>query len=321
MVIHKDFSLAPLLWYKIGGKVRFLLDCANKEDIFQSLDFVEKNNIKKTCVIGLGSNMLFTDEYFDGAVVRIVREKNNLISLNRDENIEAFAGETLDSLIHFSFDHSFIGLEWAGGLPGTVGAGVRGNVGAFGYELKDTVYQAEVLKIQDSHVDVASMNHTDLNFSYRNSRIKKDKSMIILSATFILSKTDTAQVKKAKEEYQAKIQYRQTHHPLENPSCGSIFKNIVNKEQIAKVLSVWPDMSEKVEKDWHGKIAIGFVINRLGFSGFRIGNAQVSAKHANFIVNLDHATFSDVTTIIKHIKNKCMETFQFTPELEIEIVQ
>lgn len=327
MVIHKDVSLAPVLWYKIGGKARYLLDCSNREDVFAALDFIGKNHIKKVFVIGLGSNLLFTDSYFDGAVIRIVCATSALsstqgLSLKKtsDGYVESFSGETLDNLIAFSFDHNFIGLEWAGGLPGTVGAGVRGNVGAFGGEIKDVFYRAEALKMGNGGFETVSLSHADLNFSYRNTSLKQNKSILIISSTFILSETDYEQVARAKQLYHAHVQYREDKHPLEYPNCGSVFKNIVKKEEVEKVLSVLPDIEPKVQQEWHGKVAMGHLIHHLGFSGYQIGGAKVSHKHANFIVNVGGATFDNVVVIIQEIRKRFSEKFGFYPETEVEIV-
>lgn len=335
MNIRKDFDLSKILWYNIGGKARFLLEAQNKEDIFKALDFIDKNHIKKTFVVGLGSNLLFSDNYFDGAVIRIVCGRSDpalsaagrlsstqgpTLRKNADGYVEAFAGETLDNLIKFSFRNKHIGLEWAGGLPGTVGAAVRGNVGAFGGEIKDILFQAEILEMRQKGFEVIQMNHVDMNFSYRSSIVKQSRSMVVLSATFILSETDKEQIQKAEETYKLNIKYREDRHPLEYPNCGSVFKNIVRKEEVEKIISLWPDIEEKTKQDWHGKVAMGYVIKRLGFSGLKVGNAKVSEKHANFIVNLGGGKALDVIKIIDQIKQKFSDVFGFTPEVEVEIV-
>ncbi|HRN96795.1 MAG TPA: hypothetical protein PLD54_05090, partial [Candidatus Levybacteria bacterium] len=115
-------------------------------------------------------------------------------------------------------------------------------------------------------------------------------------------------------------QQRKERHPLEYPNCGSVFKNIRKKEDIEKVLAVYPDIKEKIEKDWYGKVSMGYLIQRLGLQGYRVGNAQISEKHALFIVNLGGATSQDVRSIINTVTEKCEETFGFTPEVEVEVV-
>src|SRR3990167_11270450 len=114
MKIYRDFDLKDILWYKIGGKVRYLIDVEGKEDIKKAYEFLKREKIKKTFFFGLGSNLIFTDKYFDGAVIRFLPSANS-IRLIRPHIIEADAGVLLDDVIQFSFGHNLVGLEWAGG--------------------------------------------------------------------------------------------------------------------------------------------------------------------------------------------------------------
>lgn len=321
MIVHNDFDLSSILWYKIGGVTRYLLECSTEEDILEALDFVDKKNIVNIFTCGLGSNLIFTDEYFDGAVIRIVRTKSGLISDDKNGSITSFAGEVLDAVVEYSLDRKLVGLEWAGGLPGTVGAGVRGNVGAFGGEIKDVIEQAYVAVFENGRVDTKILSNSDLNFSYRTSTIKLSKNMVVLSASFNLVPTDNTGVTIAREIFLANKKYRKDRHPLEYPNCGSVFKNIKKKEEVEKILQVLPDIKEKVEKDWHGKVSMGYLIHQLGFAGFSVGGAQVSEKHNNFIINTGSARASDVKKIIVEIQNATQEKFGFTPEVEVEIVE
>lgn len=334
MIIHNDFQLAPLLWYKIGGTAKQYIECKNKEDIIEAIKFIKENNIEKVFVCGQGSNLIFTDDYFDGAVIKIVSPHPNPLPQgegNQKElplllgdgggEVEAFAGTILDDVIKFAFFNNLVGLEWAGGLPGTVGAAVRGNVGAYGGEVKDSLVSAEVLDYSGDEPIIKTLTNEDLQFSYRESLIKKNKKMIVVSAKFGLKKTNSEELENAKNIYQKNIQTRKDRHPLEYPNCGSVFKNIRDKDKVEKVLEVYPELSENVEKKWYGKIAVASVIEKLGLKGFRVGDAQVSEKHALFIVNLDHAKSKDVLQIINTIQNKFQEKFGFKLEIEVEIVK
>lgn len=320
MQIHEDFELAQVLWFRIGGKARYFLTCESREDIFKALDFVEEHTPKRLFICGLGSNLIFTDEYFDGVVIQIGTPARSQITIDGTK-VTAFAGEALDTLIQVSFNNKLTGLEWAGGLPGTVGAGIRGNVGAFGGEIKDQLISAEVLEFDDKNIDVLEMTKDDFHFSYRTSVVKEHKNMIVTSATFELNSADTQALVKARSVYEGNREYRKSHHPLEYPNCGSVFKNIKKPEEVAKILHVWPDIQRLVEEKWYGKVSMGYINNRLGFSGYKIGNAQVSKKHANFINNMGDATAKDVLTIIKHIQDMVSETFAIVPEVEVEIVK
>lgn len=321
MTIQNDFPLSEILWYKIGGKAKYLLTCESREDINEALTFIEKEKPNKLFICGLGSNLIFPDEYFDGAVIRIVAANENPdISINENE-VTAYAGTILGDVITFAFDHNLTGLEWAGGLPGTVGAGVRGNVGAYGGEIKDSLVSAEVIDYSGDTPMLKTLTNEELQFVYRGSLIKFHKKMVVVSATFGLKKATPEEVAAAREIYERNKQNRKDRHPLEYPNCGSVFKNLRDKEQIEKVLSVYPELKEDVEKKWYGKVAVASLIEKLGLKGLRIGNAQVSEKHALFIVNLGNAKAKEVLEIIKTIKDNFQNKFGFEPEVEVEIVQ
>lgn len=323
MNVYTEFDLSQILWYKIGGKAQYFIEVKEKEDVLRALDFAEKHGVKRIFVIGYGSNLLFTDKFFDGAIFRIIREENDLISLaniSGEVVVDTFAGESLDRVIQFAFANSLVGLEWAGGLPGTVGAAIRGNVGAFGSEIKDVVYKVEALRISDTGFDIQHFAPSDLQFSYRNSFIKQNKNLIVTGVIFKFARADGASLEQAKQVYENNIAYRKEKHPLEYPNCGSVFKNITDQSNVAKVLEIMPNLKTQVESQWHGKVSMGYLIGELGLSGLKNGGAQVSEKHPNFIINLGGATFADVTEIIDRIKVKFVQAFGFTPETEVEIV-
>lgn len=322
MQIHKDFDLSKILWYGIGGVAKYVIDVSSRADVEKALKFIEENNIEKHIVIGLGSNLLFSDEPYHGAVIRFMPSKaEGSIDVLDDGLVYAYAGQVLDDVVQFCLRNNLVGLEWAGGLPGTVGAAVRGNVGAFGREIKDVVEEIEILNKSDGAWRIEKLTNPELEFSYRNSFVKKNKNVFVVSTLFNLKSVGRSLTEEAKKTYFKNIEYRAKHHPLEYPNCGSVFKNIVKKEEIEAVLSVFPEFSEDVEKKWHGKVSMGAVIGKLGLAGLKVGNAQISHKHNNYIVNLGGATFMDVLTIIRKIQQEVGDTFGLVPEVEIEIVE
>lgn len=322
MRIYKDFSLKEILYYKIGGRARFVLKIENKVDLLEALDFVQKNKPQKVLPVGLGSNLLVSDDFFDGVILWFSQVETKDIEQTSDGLVKVFAGVILDDLIQFSFKHNLVGLEWAGGLPSTIGGAVRGNAGAFGGEIGRSVDKIEVFEVgNDGEFVQKTLAASDLEFGYRDSLIKRNKNMIIGNAVLRLNKVDYAMLQQAKNIYLSHIEYRNKNHPLEYPSCGSVFKNIVKKEEVQKMLRVWGDIKDLVEKKWYHKVSTGYVINRLGFSGLRVGGAEVSRKHANYIVNIGGAKFDDVISIIERIRDKFSATFGFYPELEVEVVK
>lgn len=325
MDIYNTFPLSKILFYKIGGIAKFVLKIESKEDLISAFDFIQKNNPhafgKKILPVGLGSNLLVADGFFDGAVIWFAKPKNQSIKILEKGIVKAFASETLDDVIQFSFKNNLKGLEWAGGLPSTVGGAIRGNVGAFGGEIKDNVYKIEAFEIGENGITSKEFTNSQLNFSYRNSLIKQKNNLIISSVFFKLAPSNKQGIGKAKKIYSANIEYRNKNHPATFPSCGSVFKNIIKKDEVEKILNVWPDIKEQVVNKWYGKVALGYVIKRLGFSGLKVGGAEVSAQHANYIVNSNNAKFNDVVSIIEKIKDKFNEVFGFFPELEVEIIR
>lgn len=321
MLIKKDFPLNEILWYKIGGKTKYLIEVESKKDILEALQFIKKERIKKVFVTGSGANLIFTDEYFDGAVIRLIPGGKNSMQFLPYGKVEVFGGEILNTLILHSFDHQLTGLEWAGGLPGTVGAGVRGNVGAFGGEIKDTFVSCEVAFFNAPEKGLIKRTKEEMHFSYRTSEVKLEKNSIVVSSTFQLKSGSDEEMTHARERFDANIAYRLQNHPHDHPNTGSVFKNISDPSEVKKILKVYPELREQIENKWHGKVSMGFLNKKLGFSGFQIGKAQVSEKHGNFINNVGGAKAKDVIAVIEAIQEKFEETFGFTPEPEVEIVQ
>jgi len=329
MQIYNNVSLSTILWYQIGGIANTVIDISSKDDLHEALKYIEEKNISEVFVIGLGSNMLFPDGGFNGVILRFLMQSDGEgIRKISDTIVESFAGESLDAVINFSLDNNLIGLEWAGGLPGTIGAGVRGNVGAFGGEIKDVFHKAHCIKIfSHGGYEELVLNKEEMEFAYRNSRVKTHSAgsgqagkMIVVSAQFELEVATPEKLLNAREVYYENILYRQNKHPLDYPNCGSVFKNISKKDEVEKITSKWSDIKDLVNDKWHGKVSMGYLIDKLGLKGFRVGNAMISEKHQNFIVNLGGAKASDIKEIISTVEKKVQSEFGFTPEVEIEIV-
>lgn len=235
--------------------------------------------------------------------------------------MEAFSGVTIEDLVEFSFTQNLEGFEWAGGLPGTVGGAVRGNAGAYGGEIKDNIISVDVLDYSTLNQSLKTLTKEDMKFSYRNSFIKQEEKLLVVSAKFGLRKVADSELKKARKVYEGNIQNRKDKHPLEYPNTGSVFINPRDKEEIEKILTIYPDLRESVEQKWYGKVAVATLIDRWGLKGYRVGDAQISEKHALFIVNLGNAKATDVLQIIDTVKKKFFDTFGFELQVEVEIVK
>jgi len=282
MNIKENIKLAPYTTYKIGGPAKYFIEAQNKKDVLEALDFAKNKNIKYFVLCG-GSNVLFSDEGYDGLVIKLDLEEIGV----RGDVIYAEAGVKLMTLIKRGLENGLTGLEFLAGVPGEVGGAIRGNAGAFGKEIKDFVETVEI--IRDG--GIMQIMAGDAEFEYRDS-IFKHNDNIILSGQFKFIEGD---VEKARALIKKHIDHRKEGHPGKS-NAGSVFKN--------------PE-----------KLGVGKMVEELGLKGHKIGNAQISEKHGNFIVNLGEARASDVKELIKLVKKKVKEKFRVDLEEEIMIVE
>lgn len=312
MIFSKNIPLKKHSNYKIGGQSTYFYEFDSKENLINALLEWQRVNPKmdNTFILGKGTNILFSDEGFHGLVL-----KDSLRFIAREENIVSVgSGTLLPELVNFCSQNSLSGLEWAGGLPGTVGGAVRGNAGAFGGEIKDSVWQVESL--DPKTLKTKTRNNSQCQFDYRQSVFKngEGKDEVILSAKFKLKKGEQKEIK---QKIQEKIDYRISKHPLDLPNIGSIFKNIpidkVPKDILEKFRS-------SIKQDPIPVLPVAKLIAASGLIGKIIGGAQISPKHPNFIVNLNNAKSADVRSLIGIVKKEIKEKFNISLEEEIMYV-
>lgn len=297
--------------YKIGGPASYFCEFKSKEDLISALSEFAKISVDgKVFVLGKGTNVLFSDDGFDGLVL-----KNNLSFIEREGlTITVGSGTLMDDLVLYCSQNSLSGLEWAGGLPGTVGGAVRGNAGAFMGETKDNVVSVESLNIKT--LQIKNRTEKDCLFDYRQSIFKngEGKDEIILSIKIKLKKGNSEQIKKLTQE---KIDHRIDRHPLDLPNIGSTFKN-VSVEEVSPEVRL--EFEKSIKKDPFPVIPAAKLIVSAGLIGKKIGGAQVSLKHPNFIVNFDNAKAQDVLKLISLVKSEVRGKFGVTLEEEIMVV-
>lgn len=277
--------------YRIGGLARVFFEAANSDEMVAGLEVARENNFP-FFVLGGGSNVLFPDEGYPGLVLKI---ENDSIASEASGNrvmLAVGAGTMLAGAARYALENSLTGLEWAAGIPGTVGGAVRGNAGAFHGEIAEVVRKVEVLKISAQSIEKTAFPKSECGFSYRESVFKHDRNLVITGAFLVLGKGRQENIKSLMDEYLAK---KATTQPLDYPSAGSVFVN--------------PP----------GYFA-GKIIEECGFKGKAIGGAQVSEKHANFIINRGNAKALDVKDLIAQIKSAAKEKFGVEMKEEIEIV-
>lgn len=268
--------------FKTGGCAEILYIPETPEQLKALLKQLKEDAVPFH-IIGRGSNILVSDSGIKGAVIKL-GENFSKITMT-DQGIKAECGASLFALASFALKHERCGLEFAAGIPGSVGGGVAMNAGAYGGEIKDVLYSAELLT-QDG--EIITVSNADLDLSYRHSRLQ-ETGEIVLSAIFALDKGNREISEALMKEFAGK---RSDKQPLNFPSAGSTFKR--------------PE----------GYFA-GTLIEQCGLKGCSIGGAQVSEKHAGFIINKGNATSRDIYELIKHVQKTVFEKegVELTPEV------
>jgi len=228
MQIKKDVSLSEFTTIKIGGPADYFFVAENKKDLIKAISYAKEYNLP-FFVLGGGSNVLFSDKGYKRLVIKIQNPKLQITNKIQNSGIYAEAGVKLGDLVKLSIEESLTGLEWAAGIPGTVGGAIYGNAGAFGAAIGDSIKEVEVFNADSGKI--TNFSKDDCLFSNKETIFKKKKDLIIISAVFDLKKGDKDEIQKRTEE---NIDYRAKSHPLDFPSAGCAFKNyglkIVNKE-------------------------------------------------------------------------------------------
>lgn len=282
----ENVSLKKFTSYKVGGIARCVVYPKNTKKLVELLRLCNNRNVKYK-VLGNGTNTLFSDKEFDGIIIKL--DEFNEISMIGDTTIKVGAGYSLIKLALFATKKSLSGLEFACGIPGTVGGAVYMNAGAY---KSDMGYIVKRVKVLTPNYTVINMTNTELDFHYRSSFFQKNPDYICLEATIGLKKGNREEMIAINKERKER---REASQPLEYPSAGSVFRN--------------PE----------GKFA-GKLIEDLGLKGLTRGGAQISTKHANFIINLGNATASDIKDLITFAHDTVLENYNIDLKVEQEFV-
>ncbi|MGI6103332.1 MAG: UDP-N-acetylmuramate dehydrogenase [Patescibacteria group bacterium] len=305
MTIQEHTPLASYTNYKIGGPARYFAEAQSVDEVRDGIQAARERNAELLVLAG-GTNMLVPDEGIDKFVLRI--EVGGITIHNATAT--AGAGATMHELVEMAIAHDLQGLEWAGGLPGSVGGAVRGNAGAFGGEIKDTLTRALAVTPDG---ELKEYTRDDCRFGYRESAFKHNRDVIV-EASFALKPGDRAELMAIAESHRA---FRRERHPMEYGNAGSTFKNVPVEQVPAEFLKTW---EHKVKNDPFPVLPVAVIICALGLKGYRVGDAQVSEKHANYVVNLGHATAADVRAVIEHVKHEVQRQAGVALEEEILVL-
>lgn len=292
--------------FKIGGPARYFFVAQSEQDIVKAIKTAKEANLL-FFILGSGSNLLVSDEGYNGLIIEI---RNSKLEIKNFNDIHAEAGLLLRALVDLAAENSLAGLEWAAGIPGTLGAAVYGNVSAFGTRMADIIENVKVLDTKS--LGTKDISVKDCGFENKESIFKKNKNLIILSAVLKLEKGNEKEIK---EQMKKHIDYRRERHPLDMPSAGCLFKNCETKIEDKEMLKNYPELAMFNSKNM---IPTSYLIDKAGLKGKIIGRAQVSEKHANFVVNLGGAKAKDVLELSELIKKEVYKKFRIKLEEEVQ---
>lgn len=303
--VRTGIPLAPYTSFRIGGKASYFF-IANTKEAVQKAICACRNLGMPYFILGGGTNVLVADKGYSGLII-LMRLRRCEIRKNR---LYAEAGMLMSTIVRKTGLEGLSGLEWAGGLPGTVGGAIRGNAGAFGGETKDSIVAVEVLYPRGV---VRKYSKKECEFGYRTSLFKK-KNLIVLSATFSLKRGNKKHIQEIAKSH---IRYRKERHPLEYPNAGSIFQNCDLKNIPSRLKS---KVQHVVKTDPFPVVPTAYLIAEAGLKGMRKGKAEISSKHPNYIVNRGRANAKEVLLLTKKAKQKVKRKFFVELHEEIQYV-
>ncbi len=318
----ENVSLSEFSNYRIGGRARFFFAAQNEKEVVWAVAEAKARKLP-VFILGAGTNLLIDDEGWDGLVLKPAIDTLTVKGMT----MTAGAGVMMADLLNLAAKRSLAGLEWAGGLPGTVGGAIRGNAGCFGGAMENRV--VSVRSFDMKRMVIRTRRAKNCTFKYRYSIFKKNNGAeVILSAQLRLAKSDR---KKIIETMKKNIAHRNDHHPLDYPSVGSIFKNVPlssihkkgsvpYKEAVAGKALAFRGSRFSVKTDPFPVIAAAKLISEAGLAGVTCGGAMISPKHSNFIVNVLEAGSCDVKNLITLAKSEVYKKFGVRLEEEAELV-
>ena len=283
--MYEDVSLKKYNTYRLDVKCDYLVFPKDIDEVVKLISFLKENNYKYL-VLGNGSNVIFKNKRYNGVVIKL--SKLDKIEFDGDKVVVG-AGVSLSKLANMAINNSLSGLEFSVSIPGEIGASVSMNAGAYNESFSDVFVSAKVLTPK---LEIIELTNEDMDFSYRNSFIKKNKDYIVLEVVLKLKPGDKEEMNAVIEK---RFEKRKATQPLEYPSAGSVFRN--------------------PEGMYAGKL-----IEDANLKGYSIGGAMISDMHANFIVNKDNATGEDIINLINLAKDKVKENNNIDLYLEQVII-
>lgn len=283
--LELNTSIKKYTTYKIGGNAACVVYPKSIEKLVQLMKFIKFRNIKYK-IIGNGSNLIFSDKDFEGILIKLTEFDNIEIF---DNKIKVGAGYSLMRLSRIALKNSLTGLEFAAGIPGTVGGAVFMNAGAY---KSDMGYVVQSVKVLTKDFKVVELENKEMNFHYRTSFLQKHPDYVCLEVIIRLEKGKKDVIE---DVMKSRLKRRVESQPLNYPSAGSVFRNPT------------------------GMFA-GELIEKCGLKGYKLGGAMISDKHANFVINIDNAKAVDVRNLISLAQEKVKKEYNVDLKVEQEFV-
>lgn len=282
----EETSLKKYNTYRLDTKCKYIVFPKNVDELIKIIKEIKAKKIKYY-IIGNGSNIIFSMDYYEGVIIKL--DRLNKVTYNNNI-VTAEAGYPLIKLAMETIDRALSGFEFAAGIPGSVGASTAMNAGAYNSDMSSIIKEVSVLT-EDYKIKI--FTNKELMFSYRDSILKKNPNLIVLSTTFELQPGIKEEMKEKVEERKIK---RLNSQPLNMPSAGSVFRNPEN-------------------------MSAGMLIENINLKGYCINDAQISTKHANFIINKGNATGKDIIELINKIKKEIKNNYNIELKLEQIIIE
>jgi len=297
MNIIEQVPIKQYTTFKIGGEASFFCEPQNNDEIIESLSFAKENHLL-SFILGLGANILVSDNGFKGVVIR---QRNSKLSI-RDNLVTAESGLTVEELINIALSNNLIGSEDFSGIPSTIGGALYINLHYFDAFISNFLREATILNKSTLQAELVDKGW--FNFGYDSSRLKKDNDYILLNASFEFNKANDYAKHEAIGKSKEIIRTRYYKYPSE-PSVGSIFQNLTSDEQ--KYLGL-PTRS------------VAYLIDVCGLKGTRVGDALLSHRHSNMIINIGNAMARDILELAQIIKEKVKDRFNVELRFEVQLV-
>ncbi len=333
-IIKNNIKLSDFNTFRTGGNARFFCTVRNLNELIEAIKFAKIKKLK-FFVIGNGSNLLLNDKDFEGFVIKISIKSKKIESKSKKHSIvSAGAGESTDNLIKFLIKNNLSGIENLWNIPGTVGAGVVQNIGAYGVELKDSIDSVEVIDAKS--FKTFTLKNKDCKFGYRDSIFKKNKNLIITKVYLKVNnyfKPNTkysalkeyfsrANILNAKDIIKAVQKIRKNKLPNWKilGTAGSFFKNpIITNAKYQKLLKKYPNLPKYSADKGFIKIPLGFVIDKIcRLKGSRVGQVGLYEKQSLVVVNYCGAKFSEINNFAKKIEQEVYNKIKIKIEREVE---